>query len=61
MRQGKQQRMNRILYGKDGCQAYGRREAAMQLSISQQDFLVFRNPRSGDINVIYKRKDGNLG
>ncbi|MBN1903683.1 MAG: ribosome-associated translation inhibitor RaiA [Deltaproteobacteria bacterium] len=36
-------------------------EAAMQLTISQQDFLVFRNPRSGDINVIYKRKDGNLG
>ncbi len=36
-------------------------EAAMQLTISLQDFLVFRNPRSGDINVIYKRKDGNLG
>jgi len=36
-------------------------EAAMQLTISQQDFLVFRNPRSGDINVIYKRKDGDLG
>jgi putative sigma-54 modulation protein len=36
-------------------------EAAMQLTISQQDFLVFRNPRSGDINVIYKRKDRNLG
>jgi putative sigma-54 modulation protein len=36
-------------------------EAAMQLTISQQDFLVFRNPRTGDINVIYKRKDGNLG
>ncbi|MBN2418366.1 MAG: ribosome-associated translation inhibitor RaiA [Deltaproteobacteria bacterium] len=36
-------------------------EAAMQFTISQQDFLVFRNSRSGDINVIYKRKDGNLG
>ena len=36
-------------------------EAAMQFTMSQQDFLVFRNPRSGEINVIYKRKDGNLG
>ncbi len=36
-------------------------EAAMQIAISQQDFLVFRNSHTRDINVIYKRKDGNLG
>jgi putative sigma-54 modulation protein len=36
-------------------------EAAMQLEISQQDFLVFRNSRSKEINVLYKRGDGNLG
>ncbi len=36
-------------------------EAAMQFTMSPQDFLVFRNSRSGEINVIYKRKDGNLG
>jgi len=36
-------------------------EAAMQLFNSQQDFIVFRNSRSEEINVIYKRKDGNLG
>ncbi|MFH1350276.1 MAG: ribosome-associated translation inhibitor RaiA [Pseudomonadota bacterium] len=36
-------------------------EAAMQLATSSQDFLVFRNARSREINVIYKRKDGNLG
>ena len=36
-------------------------EAAMQFTMSQQDFLVFRNSRSGEINVIHKRKDGNLG
>jgi len=36
-------------------------EAAMQLSTSQQDFLVFRNAQSEEINVIYKRRDGNLG
>lgn len=36
-------------------------EAAMQFNMSQQDFLVFRNSRSSKINVIYQRKDGNLG
>jgi putative sigma-54 modulation protein len=33
----------------------------MQLSASRQDFLVFRNARSREINVTYKRKDGNIG
>ena len=36
-------------------------EAAMQLDISRRGFLVFRNARSREINVIYKRADGNLG
>ncbi len=36
-------------------------EAAMQLSLSGRDFLVFRNAKSREINVIYKRGDGNLG
>ena len=36
-------------------------DAAMQLTLSQQDFLVFRNSRSLEISVIYRRKDGNLG
>lgn len=36
-------------------------EAAMQLNMSQQDFLVFRNSRSREVNVIYRRRDGNLG
>ena len=35
-------------------------EAAMQLGVSQQDFFVFRNSRSLEINVLYRRKDGNL-
>ncbi len=35
-------------------------EAAMQLNLSKQDFLVFRNAKSMEINVIYKRGDGNL-
>ena len=36
-------------------------EAAMQLNLSRQEFLVFRNAKSREINVIYKRADGNLG
>jgi putative sigma-54 modulation protein len=36
-------------------------EAAMQLTMSRRDFLVFRNPRSGEVSVLYKRSDGNLG
>jgi putative sigma-54 modulation protein len=36
-------------------------EAAMQLNMSQQDFLVFRNARSKEMNVLYKRRDGDLG
>jgi len=36
-------------------------EAAMQLSLSSQDFLVFRNSRSREINVIYRRRDGDVG
>jgi len=36
-------------------------EAAMQLNLSGLGFMVFRDARSGEINVIYKRGDGNLG
>jgi putative sigma-54 modulation protein len=36
-------------------------EAAMQLQVTGKEFLVFRNARSLEINVIYKRRDGNLG
>jgi putative sigma-54 modulation protein len=33
----------------------------MQLTSSKQDFLVFRNARTREINVAYKRKDGDIG
>jgi putative sigma-54 modulation protein len=36
-------------------------EAVMQLELSKRNFLVFTNFKSKKINVIYKRKDGNLG
>ncbi|NOZ24618.1 MAG: ribosome-associated translation inhibitor RaiA [Nitrospirae bacterium] len=36
-------------------------EAAMQMDLMGQDFLVFTDANSGNINVIYRRKDGDLG
>jgi len=36
-------------------------EAAMQMEMSNQNFLVFANSKSNQINIIYKRRDGNLG
>jgi len=36
-------------------------EAAMQMELLDKDFYVFTNDNSGDINVIYRRKDGNFG
>jgi putative sigma-54 modulation protein len=36
-------------------------EAAMQMRLSKRNFLVFTNSKSKNTNVIYRRKDGNLG
>jgi len=36
-------------------------EAVLQLELIGHDFFVFRNPDSGDANVVYRRKDGNYG
>jgi putative sigma-54 modulation protein len=36
-------------------------EAAMQMELLDKEFFVFTNDNSGDINVIYRRKDGNFG
>jgi len=36
-------------------------EAAMQMELLDKDFFVFTNDNSGDINVIYRRRDGNFG
>jgi putative sigma-54 modulation protein len=39
----------------------GVEEAAMQMDLLDKNFFVFTNASSGDINVLYKRNDGNLG
>ncbi len=36
-------------------------EASMQMELLDKDFFIFLNDMSGDINVIYKRRDGNFG
>lgn len=36
-------------------------EAAMQMDLSGREFFVFTNASSGDMNVLYKRNDGNFG
>lgn len=36
-------------------------EAAMQMDLLDKDFFIFTNHLSGNINVIYRRKDGNFG
>lgn len=36
-------------------------EAAMQMELLDKDFFVFTNDSNGEINVIYRRKDGNFG
>lgn len=36
-------------------------EAVMQLSLDNNTFLVFTNARTELINVLYRRKNGNLG
>jgi putative sigma-54 modulation protein len=37
-------------------------EALMQMDLLNNDFLAFARPESpGDVNVVYRRKDGNYG
>lgn len=36
-------------------------DAVMQMDLSDQPFVVFRNASHGEINVVYRRDDGNIG
>jgi len=36
-------------------------EAVMQLELTTHKFLVFRNEGHGQVNVVYRRDDGNIG
>ncbi len=37
------------------------REAVMHLDLTEDQFLVFRNGGNGELNVVYRRADGNIG
>ena len=36
-------------------------DAVMQMDLSDHPFVLFRNASSGEINVVYRRDDGNIG
>jgi putative sigma-54 modulation protein len=36
-------------------------EAALQMQLLEHDFFVFMNSDTGEVNVLYRRKDGQLG
>ncbi|TCM86984.1 ribosome hibernation-promoting factor, HPF/YfiA family [Rhodovulum steppense] len=36
-------------------------EAVMQMELAGKDMLVFRNEKTGKINVVHTREDGNVG
>jgi len=36
-------------------------EAVMRMDLADQSLLMFRNTTTGDLNVVYRRDDGNIG
>ncbi len=36
-------------------------DAVMELDVANQPFLVFKNAKHGQINIVYKRPDGHIG
>lgn len=36
-------------------------EAVMRMDLADQPVLMFRNSTTGDLNVVYRRSDGNIG
>ncbi len=36
-------------------------EAVMRMDLADQPVLMFRNTASGELNVVYRRSDGNIG
>ena len=37
------------------------KEAVMQMELVGHSFFMFQNGETGDVNIVYKRKDGNYG
>ena len=45
----------------DAWQAMDAEEAVLQMNLLGHQFFIFREMHTGDINVVYRRKDGNYG
>lgn len=42
-------------------QAMSVSEAVMRMDLADQDFMLFKNPKNGALNIVYRRPDGNIG
>lgn len=42
-------------------EAMGAEEAALHMDLLHHDFYLFRNAASGEVNVVYRRNDGDYG
>lgn len=36
-------------------------DAVLQLDVTDEEVVIFRNAKHGDLNVVYRRADGNIG
>ena len=36
-------------------------EAVMRMDLADQDFMLFKNPKTDTLNAVYRRPDGNIG
>lgn len=36
-------------------------EAVMRMDLADQNFMLFKNVKTGDLNIVYRRSDGNIG
>ena len=36
-------------------------EAILQINVAKNDFIIFQNTDSKQINLIYRRQDGDIG
>ena len=54
-------RLERMRTRKAEVGAMSPEEAVEQLELIGHDFFVFRNDDSGEINVVYRRRDGDYG
>jgi ribosomal subunit interface protein len=42
-------------------QAMSVSEAVMRMDLADQDYMLFKNAKTDTLNVVYRRKDGNIG